>query len=360
MFLLKTEEDVKKPDRGNGETQSDPEAHVEIEIVGKDRIDRGHALVPTMQNAVFVENRVRDEGEEEADPAADHGPEGEHHADKQQSQIELNAGGNGREEVFGDMGELDPGNGENLDGFRKDHPRSRREQHVERPEDEADHPPDGKDAPLPAGGVPFGGFGQGHIAKGTDGSHREREFLDIGSQPVESVAETEVVNGGNDFKADHQQDRNQPIAVEKGAIDKGIGTEHRGHPGRDVLSQPQHSRRLGLYQILVPEQSRERRSHCRPRHVIEDEDLLLAQSGVGAFGDFGKEDDRDPPGCRSNTRADHQSEVHGTGHHQETDKNCPDDGLPPEPVLEFIGRLEEVTILLEFFIFVHPQPLQSG
>ena len=127
-----------------------------------------------------------------------------------------------------------------------------------------------------------------------------------------------------------------------------------------MLGQPQHSCRFRLHQILVPEQPRKGRSHCRSGHIIEDEDLLLAQPGVGALGNLGKEDDGDPPGCRANAGADHQSQVHGTGHHQKADEDRSDNGLPPEPFFKLLGRRQEITVLLEFLILVHPQPLLWG
>jgi len=255
MLLLEAEENMIKPDDRNGQAQTDAETHIKVKIIGEDRLHRGHALVPAMKDAVFVENRVGNEGDKEADAAPDHRPEGEHHSDKEKSEIELNAGGHRREKVFRNVGELNPGDGKYLDGFRKNHARRRREQDVESPKNQADHAADGKDPPFPAGFISLSGFGQGHVAQSSHRGHREGEFFHIGSEPVEGITEAEVIHRGDDLKADHQQDRDQPVAVEKGAIHQGLGTERRCDPGRNVLSEPQHSRRFRLHQILVPEQA---------------------------------------------------------------------------------------------------------
>jgi hypothetical protein len=44
---------VPDADSGDGQPQADAEAHVEIEIVGKDRVHGAHAGVPALQDAVL-------------------------------------------------------------------------------------------------------------------------------------------------------------------------------------------------------------------------------------------------------------------------------------------------------------------
>ena len=83
-------------DGRDGQPQSDAETHVKIKIIGKDGIHGAHARVPAVQNALLVQNRVGHDGDNQAHQATYDGPEGQHHADKNQAQIQLQAGGNGR------------------------------------------------------------------------------------------------------------------------------------------------------------------------------------------------------------------------------------------------------------------------
>ena len=70
------------PHTGDGESHADAEAHVEIKIVGKDRIHGSHALVPALQDPLVIENRVGDDRDDQADQSSDHGPKGQDHPDK--------------------------------------------------------------------------------------------------------------------------------------------------------------------------------------------------------------------------------------------------------------------------------------
>ena len=85
-------------DRGDGKAETDAEAHVKIEIIGKNRVHRSHARVPAIQDPVAKQDRIGHDGDDHADQAADHRPEREHHADEQEAQVQLNSRGHRRQQ----------------------------------------------------------------------------------------------------------------------------------------------------------------------------------------------------------------------------------------------------------------------
>ena len=163
-------------------------------------------------------------------------------------------------------------------------------------------------------------FGKGHIAQSTYRRHWKREFFDIGGKPVERVAETEMVHGGYDFEPGHQKNGDQPVAVEKSSRCEGLRTGLRGNPTGNQVSQAKHLRRVGLHEILVPQQAGKWRCKRSSRHVIQDENLLLPEADKSPLGNFGKKDDRHPTGCRPNSGSDHQAQIHRARHHQKADE----------------------------------------
>ncbi len=64
--------------------------------------------------------------------SADNRPERQHHADENQPQIKLNAGGNGGKHFFGVAGEFDPGDGDQPDRFGEQETGEGRQQHIDR------------------------------------------------------------------------------------------------------------------------------------------------------------------------------------------------------------------------------------
>jgi hypothetical protein len=95
--LPERSDDVPDADGRDGQPQPDAEAHVKIEIIGKDGIHGAHARVPAVQDAVLVEDRIGNDGDDQAHQAAHHRPERQHHADEHQAQVQLDTGGDGRQ-----------------------------------------------------------------------------------------------------------------------------------------------------------------------------------------------------------------------------------------------------------------------
>jgi hypothetical protein len=60
---------------------------------------------------VLVQYRVGDHGDDQSDEPADDRPEGKHHADEHESQVELEPRGHRRQDSLGMAGQLDPGIG---------------------------------------------------------------------------------------------------------------------------------------------------------------------------------------------------------------------------------------------------------
>ncbi len=108
------------PDKGNRQAQTDAEAHVKIEIIGKHGVDGFHARVPAGQDPVFIKNRIGHNRNDDSHQPSDNGPEGQHHADKNQSQVQLNTGGHRRQDPFGMTGQLNPGNGNQPNRLHQD------------------------------------------------------------------------------------------------------------------------------------------------------------------------------------------------------------------------------------------------
>ncbi len=147
--------------------------------------------------------------------------------------------------------------------------------------------------------------------------------------------------------------------MDKGPFGIGGGGQVRGHPGGDEFGQTEHLGGVGLNEVLAPQQALEGRGEGRPGHVIEQEDFLLFQFGVGTFGHLGKKDNGHPARRRPDARAQHQLQVHRAGHHHEADEDRPDNGLPVETLLEMVRGLEQIAIFLEFLVVVH-RGLQDG
>ena len=141
--------------------------------------------------------------------------------------------------------------------------------------------------------------------------------------------------------------------MEKGPLHERIRFGRRHYPGRNEFGQSKHSGRIGLNQILVPEQPLKWRGHGGPGHVIQQKYFLLLQFGVRPFGHFGKQDDGDPAGGRTDAGTDHQLQIHTAGHHQKADEYRPDDGLPVKPFFKMLRRFEQIPVFFKFFVVVH-------
>lgn len=105
--------------------------------------------MPAVQNAMVVEDRVGDDGDKQADKAADDRPEGQYHTDEHEAEIKLDAGGHGRQVGLGVASQIQPGDGDEADGFGEKESGQGRQKHIEESEHQADHRPDGKHPPLP-------------------------------------------------------------------------------------------------------------------------------------------------------------------------------------------------------------------
>ncbi len=127
--------DMPEADEADGQPQADAEAHVKIEAVGKHRIDRAHARMPAVQDAVTIEDRIGDDGDDQADKAADNRPERQDHADEHQPEIELDTGGHGRQVALGIAGQVEPGDGDEADRFGKEQAGQGRQEDIEKAED---------------------------------------------------------------------------------------------------------------------------------------------------------------------------------------------------------------------------------
>ena len=154
-------------------------------------------------------------------------------------------------------------------------------------------------------------------------------------------------------KPGHQKNRDQPVAVEKSSRCEGLRTGLGGNPTGNQVSQAKHLRRVGLHEILVPEQAGKWRCKRSPRHVIENENFLLPEADESPLGNFSKKNDRHPTGRRPDSGSDHQAQIHRARHHQKPDEECPNDRFPPEALFEFLRGLEQIAVFLEFFVFVH-------
>jgi hypothetical protein len=60
-----------------------------------------------------------------------------------------------------------------------------------------------------------------------------------------------------------------------------------------------------------------------------------------------------PAGRRPDPLADHQLEIHRPRHHQKTDEDRADNGLPVKALFKVRGRRQQVAVFGEFFIVVH-------
>ena len=130
------------------------------------------------------------------------------------------------------------------------------------------------------------------------------------------------------------------------------------HPGRNKFGHPKHAGRIGLDQILVPEQTGKRRGQGGAGHIVEQEYFLLLQFGMGPLGDFGKQNDGHPAGGRTDTLADHQLQIHRSRHHQKADEDRADDGLPVKSLFKVVGTLSRsrysFSSLSSYISVLHP------
>ena len=106
------------PDKRDGQTQTDTETHIKIKIVGENRVNGFHSRMPAIKDPVLIKNGIGHDRNDDTDQTPDDRPERQDHADKNQAQVHLNAGGNGRQKVLGVAGQLNPGNRNQLTGPR--------------------------------------------------------------------------------------------------------------------------------------------------------------------------------------------------------------------------------------------------
>ena len=204
----------------NGQPQPDAEAHVEVEIIGEDRIHGAHAGVPAVQDPMAVEHRIGHQGDDQSHQTADNRPERQHHADEDQAQVQLDPRGHRRQEIFGMPGQLDPGNGDQADGLGEQQIGNRGQQDVNGAKHETDHAADGEKPPFPALLLVFRGLRQGHGAQSPHRRHGKRQLFHIGSDAVKGIAQAELIDTLDDLGADQKQNRDEPVAVKKSAFDQ--------------------------------------------------------------------------------------------------------------------------------------------
>ena len=340
-------------DRGDRKAETDTEAHVKVEIIGKNRVDRPHALVPAIQDPVAKQDRIGRDGDDHADQAADHRPEREHHSDEQEGQIQLNSRRHRRQHPVRIVRQFDPGYRDEADRFHEQQAGNGGQEHINGAERQADHPADGKNPPLPALLLVLGRFGKGHRPQGSHRCHGKRQLFDVRGDAIESVPQSETIDALDELGTEEQKDRYQPVPVKKVPLHQGFRIRQRGDPARNKLRQPEHAGGIGLHQVLIPQQPLKRRGHGGAGHVVEQKNFLLLQFGVGPLGHFREQDDGHPTGSRTDTGADHELQVHAAGHHQEADENGSDDGLPVKPFFKMVRGFEQIPIFLEFLIVVH-------
>ena len=154
-------------------------------------------------------------------------PERQDHADENQAEVKLQAGGHGGQHLFGMAGQLDPGDRNQPDLLGEYQTGDYRQQDINEAEGQTDDAADGKNPPFPALFLLFSRLGQGHGAERCDRGHGKRQFFHIRSDPIEGITQTEMIDSLDDLRADQQQDRDQPVSVEESSL------HHRdANPGR--------------------------------------------------------------------------------------------------------------------------------
>ena len=97
-------------------------------------------------------------------------------------------------------------------------------------ERQPDDPADGKNPPLPAFLLFFGRFGQGHGPQGSHRCHGKGQLFDVRGDAIEGVSQSEMVDALDDLGTDEQEDRNQPVPVEKSPLHQGFRIRAAGRP----------------------------------------------------------------------------------------------------------------------------------
>ncbi len=290
----------------------------------------------------MIEDRVGGHGHEQADEAADHRPERQHHADDQGAEVPGHAGGHRRQITLGLDGEVAEGDRQEHDRFPGQPAGEGRQEQVNRAEGQPDRAADREDPPAPRA-LAGGGFlflhvlRQGHDALRADRRHREGQLLHVAGGPEERVADEHDAQLADDELEDHQGDRHEPVHAEETALAVGSGIGRRRKPGGNLPGQAEGGRGLAAREELVPEQSAGAAGgggHHGAGHEEEDEDFRAFELLLGAAGHLDEEDHGDPLRRRPDPLAGQQAHVDGPGHHEEADEDRSGQGGPVEPFLE--------------------------
>ena len=202
------------------------------------------------------------------------------------------------DEISGYLGEVDEGNGDQLNGFGQQSAADGRNGHVYGAEYQTDHGACREDPPAPAL-QSLGGLGQRRGSLCRHGCKWERQALIVGVDPKQDVGHGKPQDPRDYHAGDHQRDGHSPIAVEEGAQHQGLRIDGRGPPGRNQFCESELLGRGRLHQVLVPKQSLENPGlggDQARRHVVEEVDFLAPEGGERALDDLGEKDDRDPFG----------------------------------------------------------------
>ncbi len=80
----------------NGETQANAKTHIEVKVVGKNRINSPHARMPAPEYTVLVENGVGSYRDNQPHQTTHHRPKWQDHANKYEPKIKLQTCGHRR------------------------------------------------------------------------------------------------------------------------------------------------------------------------------------------------------------------------------------------------------------------------
>ena len=177
--------------------------------------------------------------------SADDDPERQHEAGQHKPQIGGHSQRCRRQQVFEVAGEVDPGDGQQLERPAGDQPGECRQPHIDAAEQQSYPHTCGKHLPAPAGGATLVAvtcaLGQGGGALRGHRRHREGQPLDVAGDAEQHVAETEPLRPGQHLTNHQQGHGRQPVAVQEAASRERLRAQCRSHPIRDLR---RHTQRL--------------------------------------------------------------------------------------------------------------------
>ena len=188
-----------QPNQSDGKSKPDTKAHIKIKIISKNSFNSTHTLVPAGQDSFMVQHRVGNDGNKKPHKSANHSPKRKHHAKKDQAQVKLNPCCYCRKDSFGMPCQLNPGDGNQSDGFGKNKTRNCRNEDINRSKRKPDYTANGKDPPFPAF-LPFLlGFRQGNRSQCTHRCHGKGQFFNIRSNPKQCIPQTKLIHSLDDL-----------------------------------------------------------------------------------------------------------------------------------------------------------------